>query len=413
MIAYHAGFPDSKFPAVSSASVKTVLPLSLVTGASMLAMDFYLPAVPSLQTAFGIDVTLAQATIALFLAGLAASQLLWAELMTRFGPRHAVRIGIWMLVATSAACALATTIEVLLLMRLIQGVAAGAAMVVAPSVVRATLSDADAVRGVATISMVEAIVPAAGPVLGALLLMYADWRATFWVIGILTLLVLPFVMRVTPRDLPGMDRTVNASYAAVLANRKFRCLAGSHALSFGALVAGVASAPQVVVNALELGPSWFSLLQVLGVSSFIIVASQAGGISKRLGVAGAIRLGAWIQALACAAMLLLSQLVPLSFASLGIFWCVFCAGLAIRGPATFSEVLALPPAQMGRASAMLTLAVLVAGAICTQAVAPFLAGRSIAPLMTIMLVACLLSLAALLPYLRGRNRGAVPLPQSE
>ena len=80
---------------MSAASIRTVLPLALVTCTSMLAMDFYLPAVPSLQAWFGIEVTLAQATIAVFLAGLAVSQVVWAEIMARLGPRSTVRIGVW------------------------------------------------------------------------------------------------------------------------------------------------------------------------------------------------------------------------------------------------------------------------------------------------------------------------------
>lgn len=395
---------------MSTASVKTVLPLSLLTGVSVLAMDFYLPAVPNLQASFGIDVTLAQATITLFLAGLAASQLLWAELMTRIGPRRSVQIGIWLLVATNVACALATTIHVLLVMRLIQGFAAGAAMVVAPSVVRATLPDEHAVRGIAMISMVEAIIPAAGPVLGAALLGYADWRGTFWVLGALTLLALPLVLRVTPRELPGLDRTVDATYAAVLGKPKFRRLAVSHALSFGALITFVASAPQLMANALGLGASAFPALQVLGVASFIVVASQAGRISKRLGVAAAIQLGACLQAALCAAMLALSFFISLPFAGIAVFWCAFCGGLAVRGPATFTEVLALPPAQMGRASGLLTLAVLVVGACGTQLAAPYMGGSSVAPLLTVMLAACLLSLAAVLPYPHMRDQAATVAP---
>ncbi|TCS36266.1 putative MFS family arabinose efflux permease [Paucimonas lemoignei] len=392
---------------MSTASVKTVLPLSLLTGASVLAMDFYLPAVPNLQASFGIDVTLAQATITLFLAGLAASQLLWADLLTRLGPRKSVQIGIWLLVATNIACALSSSIEVLLLMRLIQGIAAGSAMVVAPSVVRATLSDESAVRGIAMISMVEAIIPAAGPVLGAALLGYTDWRGTFWVLGLVTLLVLPFVTKVTPHELPGMDRSVNASYAAVLGKSKYRRLAISHALSFGALITFVASAPQLMVNALGLGASAFPMLQLLGVSSFIIMASQSGRISKRLGVPAAIQLGACVQAALCAVMLLASLYMPMSFAAIAAFWCAFCGGLAVRGPATFSEVLALPPAQMGRASGLLTLAVLVAGACGTQLAAPYMDGKSASPLLGVMLTACLLSLAAVLPFPRTQENTSV------
>lgn len=179
---------------MSAATVRTILPLALVTCTSMLAMDFYLPAVPSLQRAFDIDVSVAQATIAVFLAALASSQLAWAEIMARFGPRHSVRLGVWLLVVSSVGAAIAPSIEVLIVLRAIQGFAAGSATVVAPSVVRATLADADAVRGLAAIAMVEAIVPAAGPVLGAALLRYTDWRATLWTIAVMTLAVIPFAL---------------------------------------------------------------------------------------------------------------------------------------------------------------------------------------------------------------------------
>ena len=180
-------------PASPSASIRTILPLAFVTGVSMAAMDLYLPAVPALQTGMGISVPLAQATVAVYLAGLAGAQLLWGELLNRLGPRLCIQVGLVLLVLTSLGCALAPNIEMLLVLRLLQGVSAAAATVVAPTVVRATLADADVVRGIAAISMVEAIVPAAGPVIGALLLRMTDWRGTFWVLAALALLVLPWV----------------------------------------------------------------------------------------------------------------------------------------------------------------------------------------------------------------------------
>src|SRR5688572_2102423 len=108
---------------MSHASARTTLPLAIVTCTSMLAMDLFLPAVPTLQRGLGIDVERAQATIAVFLAGLAASQLLWAEALNRWGPRRTVQVGISLLVVGGIGCALAPGIEVLLAMRLIQGVA--------------------------------------------------------------------------------------------------------------------------------------------------------------------------------------------------------------------------------------------------------------------------------------------------
>lgn len=399
--------PFSTTSRMSPSPVRTILPLSIVTCTSMLAMDLYLPAVPLLQRSLGIDVTLAQATVAVFLAGLAASQLLWAEAMTRLGPRRSVHLGVWLLVLGSVGCALAPNIELLLAMRLLQGVAAGAATVVAPSVVRATLSDADAVRGIATISMVESIVPAAGPVLGAALLLHTDWRGLFWMLSALTLLVLPFVVRVTPHELPGLDRAVDASYGRIVSNRKYRRLALSHALCVGAVLTFVASAPQLMVNALGLGASAFATLQVLGVAAFMVMASQSGRISKRIGPARAVQGGAWVQVSLCAVLLLASLVVKLPFAAVVVFWCGFCGALAVRGPSAFSEALSVPPVQMGRASAMLVLAILLAGAVGTQLVAPFMDGRSATPLAVALLTLCVVSIALVVPYPRS-NATAVP-----
>jgi DHA1 family bicyclomycin/chloramphenicol resistance-like MFS transporter len=383
---------------MSSSSTRTTLPLSIVTCTSMLAMDLFLPAVPTLQRVLGVGVSGAQATIAIFLVGLAASQLLWAEALNRLGPRRTVQLGVSLLVVSSVGCALAPTIEMLLAARLVQGIAAGSATVVAPTVVRATLSGTDAVRALAAIAMIESIVPALGPVLGAALLRYASWRGTFWVLAAATLLVLPFVVRVTPIELPGLDRSVDARFRRILGNRRFVRLAVSHALAMGALLTFVASAPQLMVNALGLGPSAFAALQIVGVAGFAATASQSGRVSHRLGPARAIQLAASVQVLVCAGLAGASLVAPISFVAIAIFWCVFCAALAIRGPAAFSEALSVPPAQMGRASAILVLAILLAGAVGTQVVAPFMDGSTVTPLASGMLLLCMASVALVTPY---------------
>ncbi|MFG6428392.1 MFS transporter [Roseateles sp. LYH14W] len=384
---------------LSAASIRTILPLAFVTGVSMAAMDVYLPAVPALQTGMGISITLAQATVAVYLAGLAGAQLLWGELLNRLGPRRCMEWGLGLLALASLGCALAPNIEVLLVMRLLQGVAAAAATVVAPTVARATLGEADVVRGIAAISMVEAIVPAAGPVIGALLLTFTDWRGTFWLLAALSLLVLPWVVKIAPRQLPGLNLAHDASYAAILRNRSYLRLALSHALCMGALLTFLSSAPQLLQHTLGLGTSAFALLQVLGVGSFMLGASQSGRLAKRLGHARVVRLGNAVQALACALALAGAALGQLSYAAMAAYWMCFCGALALRGPATFVDALAVPPAQMGRATALLVLALLAFGALGTQLVAPFLGGEdSAVPLFCGVLLQLLVSAALVWRY---------------
>jgi len=161
----------------------------------------------------------------------------------------------------------------------------------------------------------------------------------------------------------------------------------------------VASAPQLMAHVLHLPPSAFATLQVAGVGAFIAMASQSGRIARRLGNGGAVHLGAWIQLGLCSALLVAAAAAhTLPFAAVAVFWAGFCGALAVRGPPAFGDALTLPPAQLGRASALLVLALLCVGALGTQLVAPFMAGDSIVPLATAMLAMQLASIGLVLPY---------------
>jgi MFS family permease len=101
---------------IRTTSIHTILPLAVLTTTGMLAMDLFLPAVPALQRALGVSAAQGPLTVAMFLAGLAASQLVWGEALHRIGPRSCVRIGVWTLVAASFGCAVVPSIEPLLLL---------------------------------------------------------------------------------------------------------------------------------------------------------------------------------------------------------------------------------------------------------------------------------------------------------
>jgi hypothetical protein len=105
-----------------------------------------------------------------------------------------------------------------------------------------------------------------------------------------------------------------------------------------------------------------------------------------------------VQVISTATVAVASMLATANFAVVAVFWCVFCAALAVRGPSAFSEALSLPASQMGRASAMLVLAILLAGAAGTQLIAPFMADDSATPLLAAMFVLCTTSAGLVTPY---------------
>jgi DHA1 family bicyclomycin/chloramphenicol resistance-like MFS transporter len=214
---------------------------------------------------------------------------------------------------------------------------------------------------------------------------------------------LPFAMRATPHELPNLDHSIPSSYGRLFRSSRYLRLAVSHSLCFAALLTFVGSAPQVLMQVMKLGSSAFATAQVCGVAAFIAMASQSGRISARIGASLAIQAGAVAHVVLCAGFLALMQLGMVGLPGLLAFWMSFCGLLAVRGPATFSEVLAVPVSQMGRASALLVLSLLICSALATQAVAPFLHRGGLAAVLAAMLALSLASLALVVPYPRPQT----------
>ncbi len=144
--------------------------------------------------------------------------------------------------------------------------------------------------------------------------------------------------------------------------------------------------PQLLQNVYGLGASAFATLQVIGVAGFIVTASRSSRIAARIGNAAAVKVGAIAHIVLCAALALLSLAGYASYPALLVFWCCFCCFLAVRGPPAISDALHLPTAQMGRASAVMVLAFLIAAALGTQLIAPLLDRPSVLPMALGMLL---------------------------
>ncbi|AOJ06280.1 MFS transporter [Burkholderia mayonis] len=357
---------------------RSILPLALLTAVGLLATDLYLPAVPSLPQQLGGSIESAQATLAVFSAALAVSQLVWGAAADHFGYRRSLAFAVLLQLAAGAVCALAPSMGVLIGARAVQGFGVGAATVIVPAIVRQSFGDGGAVRALAWLGIIESAVPGLAPVVGAALLVVADWRTSFWIIVVLSVVAAPLVFRVIPAasstHAPARaDAGRRAGgYRRLLRSPVYLGYALGHALCFAALLAFVASAPQVVEIWLGAGPSTFSLMQACGVAAFMLTASRSGRWSDALGLDRIISLGALLQLAAAAAFLLLAHLELRSTALVVASWMLFCGSLGLRGPASMARALTAEPSIAGRAAGLLMFFGLGAAALATQAVAPFL-----------------------------------------
>ncbi|UGQ45673.1 MFS transporter [Massilia endophytica] len=388
---------------------RLAFPLASLTAVGLLASDLYLPALPAMQQQLGASVTAAQATMAVFMLALAASQLVWGWAADRFGDLATILSGTALLAVGSLLCAMAGDIDTMLAGRLLQGLGAGAATVAVPALIRRRFSETEAVGAMAVVAMAESVIPALGPVAGAALVMLADWRYAFWIIAALALLLAPMVTRIiSSHAVHAVPAASPAAPRGLLRNLPFLRYAFSYALMFGALLMFVASAPYLVTHWLGREVSAFALLQICGVGCFMVGATRGARAVERYGVEGMVRLGVLMQAASGIAMTALALADLRSTAALTAAWALFCCGLGVRGPSTMSRALSLAHEHAGKAAGLLMFLAFAATSGATMAAAPLLE-RGLLPVALLLTVLVLLS-AALVPGALRRPAGEIQKP---
>jgi DHA1 family bicyclomycin/chloramphenicol resistance-like MFS transporter len=203
-----------------------VLALGGLSTFGPLSLDLYLPALPRLTADLGATEALGQASMSVCMIGLAVGQLLVGPFSDRIGRRRPLLVGVALYAVTSLLCAFAPTIEALLVLRLIGGLAGAVGLVVSRAMVRDLYSGDAAARAFSLLMVVGGVAPVIAPVLGSQLLRITDWRGLFVTLALIgaVLLVAAFTQ---PETLPPARRRAGGfadtrrALAGVLRDRTF------------------------------------------------------------------------------------------------------------------------------------------------------------------------------------------------
>ena len=243
--------------------VRLAWALGLASAFGPFAIDMYLPAFPAIAAELSCPVGTVQMTLAVFLLGLAAGQVLWGSLSDRIGRRLPLLAGCLLFTLSSILCALTDSIELLLLARFVMGVAGSAGSVVPRAIVRDLFEEAEAARFYALTMLIGGLAPVVAPVLGGLLFEAAGWRPIFWSIAaigaasfVLTAALVPETLSPAAARPAGLLRT----YAWVLSRRAFLAPALALGCSFGMLFSYITSSSLVFITVYGVAPGRFGLL---------------------------------------------------------------------------------------------------------------------------------------------------------
>jgi len=149
------------------------------------AIDMYIPAFHAIALEFAVSQIAVQQTLSTYLFAYAFVMLWHGALSDALGRRPVVLVSFAIYAFASLRCAIAGNIQSLWLFRTLQGLSAGAGLVVGRAIIRDRYHWPEAQRLMSQITLVFGIAPALAPVVGGVLLNALGWRAIFWMMLVL------------------------------------------------------------------------------------------------------------------------------------------------------------------------------------------------------------------------------------
>ncbi|MGR5295773.1 Bcr/CflA family multidrug efflux MFS transporter [Vibrio mediterranei] len=377
------------------------LVLFLVLGAigalTPLAIDMYLPAMPTIAQDLGVTAGAVQITLTVYTAGFAIGQLLHGPLADSFGRRPILLFGVFFFGVASAISATATTIESLTYIRTAQGFAGAAAAVIIQAVVRDMFDKEDFARTMSFVTLVITLAPLVAPMIGGHLAVWFGWRSIFWVLTAFSGVVIAAVVWKIPETLasenrqPLRFRTTIRNYLRLCKNPVAMGLMFSGAFSFAGMFAFLTAGSFVYIDIYGVTPDQFGYLFGLNIVTMIIMTSINGRMVKKVGLHGMLRFGLSIQLFAGLG-LLASGILDLGIWGTVPFVMLFIGTLSTIGSNSMGLLLSGYPTMAGTASSLAGTLRFGTGSVIGAIVA-MLPGGTVWPMIALMAICSVLSAA--------------------
>ncbi|NRQ30385.1 multidrug effflux MFS transporter [Nonomuraea sp. NN258] len=383
-----------------------LLILGALSAIGPLSIDMYLPALPAITGEMLSVPAQVQLTLTACLIGVSVGQVVAGPVSDVRGRRLPLLVGVGGFAVASLLCAFAPSVPVLIVLRLLQGMLGGAALVIVRAVVRDLYDGAAIARIFATLMLVSGLAPILAPIAGAQLLAFTSWRGVFVALAVAGLVLLVAVLAGVRETLPaerreggGLKHTAR-TFWQLLRDRSFMGSALTGGLSFAAMFAYISGSPFVLQEVYRATPQQYSLIFGLNALGLTLMAQLGGRLAGRVQPARIVTIGLVI-ALAGGALLLAAATIGLGLGGIvaGLF--VIMAGQGLVLPGTGAMALAGQPQQIaGSAAALQGVLQFALGSIAAPLVGVVGAGTAM-PMAVLMVV--LVAGSALTFTLLGRR----------
>lgn len=386
-------------PRPRMSTLRAMLVLGLLEAFGPLSMDLYLPQLPQLAASLGTTEALGQATMSACMIGLGLGQLIAGPLSDRFGRRLPLMVGVTAFAVLSALCAMAPSIELLLVARFLQGLAGSAGIVICLAIARDQFEGIELSRMLSLLFLVSGTTPIIAPVVGGQLARIMDWRGIFWVLAVVGIALLLVVVFALPETLSpvarhgGGLRALAGHAGSVLRDRLFVAVLCAAAGGGVAFFTYLSMSSFVLQDEFGLSPQSFSLAFAAGALASIVGSQASRLVVRRFGPLHVYLGGITATLIATLAFLVLAVsgtgVVGVVAALVGF---MLCSG--IGGPNGQTLALAHHGSRAGTASALLGMATFLFGPVLAPVAAGIGGTNAVTMALTMTIAAAVAAFAA-------------------
>lgn len=353
----------------------------MLAGLAMLgpfSVDTYLPAFPAIEASLGASTIEVQQTLTAYMFSFAIMILWHGSLSDAFGRRNIVLASLAVFGVATLGCAAAHSVEYLWAFRMLQGLSAGAGVVVGRAIIRDTYADVPAAKLLSLVTMIFSIAPAIAPIFGGWIVKLYDWRTIFLTLFVYTALLLWYCYKRLPETLPVEKRTpfnpeyLAKNYTQIFRSPLFQLKAGAIAFNFAGLFLYVAAAPVFITQHLGLGPDQFAWQFIPAVAGIFLGALTANRLAGKLSIGITMAIGYTLLIGAALANVLYHLFFPpaIPWSVMPLFF--YTLGMSLIAPTLTLLVMDLFPHIRGTVASCQSFTQTMLGAAVSGLIAPFL-----------------------------------------
>ena len=338
-------------------SFKIVFILGLLAMLMPLSIDMYLPALPVISAQFGVPAGSAQMTLSTYILGFALGQLLYGPMADSLGRKPVILGGTLVFAAAAVACALAQSIDQLIIMRFLHGLAAAAASVVINALMRDIYPKEEFSRMMSFVMLVTTIAPLVAPMAGGAVLVWFSWHAIFWILALAALLASAMIFFFIDETLPVERRqkfhirTTIGNFASLFRHKRVLSYMLASGFSFAGMFSFLSAGPFVYIELNHVSPQHFGYYFALNIVFLFVLTIINSRFVRRVGALNMFRAGLWIQ-FVMSVWLVVSAFLDVGFWALVIGVAAFVGCVSMISSNAMAVILDEFPHMAGTASSL-------------------------------------------------------------